>query len=96
MGSLRIAWKRVEPTVNDRSAPVVRNRTLYFPDVRGGPLSECGIEESPTKSLMMLVGSLERPPGGACGQGEYWIYLGDSRRKAYGSTHVKLEGLGAA
>jgi len=31
----RIAWKRIESTVSDRSAPVAQNRTLDFPEVSG-------------------------------------------------------------
>jgi len=30
--TLQIAWKRIEPTVNDRSAPIAHNRTLDFPE----------------------------------------------------------------
>ena len=51
---------------------------------RGGTLSECGIESPKKESLVMPVSSLERPPGGICGQEDYRICLGGSGRKTWG------------
>ena len=49
MESFPIAWKRIEPTVSDRSAPVAHNRTMDFPDAVG-PSAEPGARESRKQS----------------------------------------------
>jgi len=60
--SLRIAWKRVDPTVSDRSAPVVQNRTLDFPDVLGEVTTRVtGLHRPTAVSLACCSKSFEEP-----------------------------------